>query len=174
LPGSADPGFQVPWIRPFQDPSPGLDPKHEFRLHSFFSSSMNWPGRSVPQNPPRDIAVSLHVSKRRVDDPVALFLSISVIGKINAKKQSLPKLLHTDAYSATVTLELEKRLALEKRIRQELAKIEHALDKFAKGTYGLCDICGQPIDPARLEALPEANLCLSCKAKGVRNRLPAA
>jgi RNA polymerase-binding protein DksA len=65
---------------------------------------------------------------------------------------------------ATETLELEKRLALENRIRQELAGIEHALDKFEKGTYGLCDNCGQPIDPARLEALPQASLCMNCKA----------
>ncbi|MCL0053326.1 TraR/DksA C4-type zinc finger protein [Dehalococcoidales bacterium] len=66
---------------------------------------------------------------------------------------------------ATETLELEKRLSLEKRIRKQLAEIEHALHKFEQGTYGLCDDCGQPIDPARLEALPQANLCLSCKAR---------
>lgn len=66
---------------------------------------------------------------------------------------------------ATETLELEKRLALERRTKQLLAEIDHALEKFDKGTYGLCDVCGQRIDPARLEALPQANLCLSCKAK---------
>jgi DnaK suppressor protein len=65
---------------------------------------------------------------------------------------------------ATETLELETRLALEKRIIDQLAEIEHALSKFEEGTYGLCDNCGQPIDPDRLEALPQANLCLSCKA----------
>jgi len=70
---------------------------------------------------------------------------------------------------ATETLELETRLALEKRIRDQLAEVEHALSKFKNGTYGLCDICGQPIDPARLEALPQANLCLSCKASQARN-----
>jgi DnaK suppressor protein len=66
---------------------------------------------------------------------------------------------------ATQSMELEKRLALEKQIKENLAEVEHALDKFKKGTYGLCDSCGKPIDPARLEALPHANLCLSCKAK---------
>jgi DnaK suppressor protein len=70
---------------------------------------------------------------------------------------------------ATETLELEKRLALENRIRQELAGIEHALHKFEEGTYGLCDNCGQPIDPARLEALPQASLCLNCKAQQAKN-----
>jgi len=70
---------------------------------------------------------------------------------------------------ATETLELETRLALEKRIIDQLAEIEHTLSKFENGTYGLCDSCGQPIDPARLEALPQANLCLSCKASQAKN-----
>ena len=54
---------------------------------------------------------------------------------------------------ATESFELEKRLVLEKRIRNHLAEVERALHKFEEGTYGLCDICSQPIDPARLEAL---------------------
>ena len=70
---------------------------------------------------------------------------------------------------ATETLELEKRLTMENRIRQELAGIEHALDKFEKGTYGLCDNCGKPIDPERLEALPQASLCMNCKALLAKN-----
>ncbi len=70
---------------------------------------------------------------------------------------------------ATEALELEKRLALERRIKQQLAKVEHALAKLEKGTYGLCDICGQKMDPARLEALPEASLCMKCKAQQTKN-----
>ncbi len=70
---------------------------------------------------------------------------------------------------ASETFELEKRLALEKRLIDQLAEVEHALQKFEKGTYGLCDICGQSIDPDRLEALPQANMCLSCKAKQAKN-----
>jgi RNA polymerase-binding transcription factor len=65
---------------------------------------------------------------------------------------------------ATETLELEKRLALENRVRQEMVKVEHALEKIKNGTYGLCDNCGKPINPERLEALPQASLCLNCKA----------
>jgi len=70
---------------------------------------------------------------------------------------------------ATETLELEKRLALEKSIRDRLFNVEHALQKFEQGTYGLCDVCGQPIDPARLEALPQASLCLQCKTNQTKN-----
>ncbi len=72
---------------------------------------------------------------------------------------------------ATESFELEKRLALEKRTRDLLAEVEHTLHKFDQGTYGLCDSCGQPIDPARLEALPQASLCLSCKAKNAKDKL---
>ncbi len=71
---------------------------------------------------------------------------------------------------ATESFELEKRLALEKQIKDQLAGIEHALRKFEKGTYGLCDNCGQPIDPDRLEALPQANLCVNCKAKDAKGK----
>ena len=70
---------------------------------------------------------------------------------------------------ATESFELEKRLALEKRLKEQLVDIGHALDKFDKGTYGLCDNCGQSIDPARLEALPQASLCLSCKTLMAKN-----
>ncbi len=74
---------------------------------------------------------------------------------------------------ATESFELEKRLALQKQVRSNLIEIEHVLEKFQNGTYGLCDNCGQPISPERLEAIPHANLCLNCKAKNVKNR-PAA
>ncbi len=71
---------------------------------------------------------------------------------------------------AAEALELEKRIAIEKRIKDQMVEIDHALHKFEEETYGLCDSCGQTIDPARLEALPQANLCLSCKAKNEKGR----
>jgi RNA polymerase-binding transcription factor DksA len=71
--------------------------------------------------------------------------------------------------AADETLELEKRLGLEGRLRSTLAEIEHALQKYEAGTYGTCDSCGQPIEQARLEALPQANLCLSCKARQAKD-----
>jgi len=61
--------------------------------------------------------------------------------------------------------ELEKRLALERRLEESLREVEHALQKYEAGTYGLCDSCGQPIEKARLEAIPQASLCMKCKAQ---------
>lgn len=70
---------------------------------------------------------------------------------------------------ATEALELEKRLVLEKRIKEQLTGVAHALHKYEEGTYGFCDSCGQPIDPARLEAIPEASLCIECKSQQAKN-----
>jgi len=70
---------------------------------------------------------------------------------------------------ATESFELEKRLALEKRLRDSLAEVERALQKFKEGTYGQCDECGKLIAPERLEALPQANLCVECKANQAKN-----
>ena len=70
---------------------------------------------------------------------------------------------------ATEALELESRLAGVRHVREQLAEVEHALNKLAKGTYGMCDLCGKPIAPARLEAVPQANLCLECKARQTKS-----
>jgi DnaK suppressor protein len=61
--------------------------------------------------------------------------------------------------------ELEKRLVSIKRLEESLSEVEHALQKYEAGTYGLCDSCGQPIEQGRLEAIPQASLCLRCKAQ---------
>ena len=60
--------------------------------------------------------------------------------------------------------ELRSHLFSEQNLREHLSKVEYALHKFDEGTYGLCDDCGRPIDPARLQALLHAKLCLTCKA----------
>jgi RNA polymerase-binding protein DksA len=66
---------------------------------------------------------------------------------------------------ADAVSELEKKIAEEKRAKGLLSEIEHALHKFEEGTYGLCDECGEPIDPKRLEAIPQTSLCVDCKGK---------
>lgn len=69
------------------------------------------------------------------------------------------------ADSAQSTAERGKVLALVDRLRDQLRDVERALAKIDKGTYGLCDRCGEPISPERLEALPYSTLCVTCKQK---------
>lgn len=59
--------------------------------------------------------------------------------------------------------EHEITLTLMHELESRLAWLERALERIEQGTYGLCERCGEPIDPARLEALPETTLCVKCK-----------
>lgn len=44
----------------------------------------------------------------------------------------------------------------------ELRDVNRALSRLDAGDYGICTNCEEPIDPRRLEALPYAELCVSC------------
>jgi DnaK suppressor protein len=59
--------------------------------------------------------------------------------------------------------EREKTWALVQRLEYKLESVERALRMAKAGTYGICEHCGTRIDPARLEVLPEATLCLDCQ-----------
>ena len=47
-------------------------------------------------------------------------------------------------------------------IERVLARTERAVAKLDDGSYGMCDVCGEPIPAGRLRALPDAVLCLRC------------
>ena len=47
---------------------------------------------------------------------------------------------------------------------KQLLRIRAALQRIDQGGYGRCGRCGQPIDPARLDAFPDAVLCVRCAA----------
>lgn len=47
----------------------------------------------------------------------------------------------------------------------ELKAIDAALDRIAKGTFGTCVKCGQPISPERLAVVPYTPFCQECAAE---------
>jgi DnaK suppressor protein len=47
--------------------------------------------------------------------------------------------------------------------RKELNEIELALDKIKQGTYGICEMCEEPIGKARLEVKNFARFCITCR-----------
>jgi DnaK suppressor protein len=63
---------------------------------------------------------------------------------------------------ATVSLMAETNLTLLGPKRQELEAIEEALNRIEGGSYGYCEVCGQSIEPRRLEIMPETPLCRNC------------
>lgn len=67
------------------------------------------------------------------------------------------------ADDAANTCARQMLLGLSERERDSLRQIDDALDRIEEGTYGQCEECGEDIIPARLEAVPYANLCVECK-----------
>jgi DnaK suppressor protein len=61
--------------------------------------------------------------------------------------------------------EWEMCLALKQRAENKARSLEVALRKTEEGDYGFCEICGQPIDPARLAILPHTKRCINCAQK---------
>jgi DnaK suppressor protein len=109
----------------------------------------------------------LESEKKRIEDELA---QLGLDAKSNdVRREGSP--FGKREEEATESLEFEKRLALEKQLYEQQAEIEHALQKIEDGTYGLCDSCGKPIAENRLEALPQASLCIECKAKNAKTRV---
>ncbi len=67
-----------------------------------------------------------------------------------------------DPEGATIAFERSQVAALVLQVQRQLAEVEAAIERLAAGTYGVCEQCGQPIAPARLEARPTARTCIGC------------
>jgi DnaK suppressor protein len=52
------------------------------------------------------------------------------------------------------------QVAVHDKLQTALGDVDRALAKVEGDSYGKCDVCGQPIGDARLEALPWATLCV--------------
>jgi RNA polymerase-binding transcription factor len=61
--------------------------------------------------------------------------------------------------------EVHIQLKLKQTDAKILQAIEEALWRMEKGTYGICRDCGEPIAPARLNAIPWTRVCITCKEK---------
>ncbi|MFZ2648649.1 MAG: TraR/DksA family transcriptional regulator [Burkholderiaceae bacterium] len=72
------------------------------------------------------------------------------------------------AEGAVADADDERELALLRRARHELDDVEAALRRLDSGSFGDCEGCGAPIPLSRLEALPQARLCLECQSAAER------
>ena len=66
----------------------------------------------------------------------------------------------------TLQVERERDLALSARARHEVEEIDRALQKITDGTYGICEVSGQPIPKARLQAIPQCRERVEYKVGG--------
>jgi DnaK suppressor protein len=69
------------------------------------------------------------------------------------------------AEQATETLERELDLGVLQSVESELVDVQAALQRLDAGTYGICEVCGEPIAEGRLEAMPAARYCVEDQGK---------
>ncbi len=67
------------------------------------------------------------------------------------------------AEDATAAFDQATAVSLQRGHQMALAAVERALARMADGTYGICERCREPIDFARLKAIPHAALCMTCQ-----------
>ncbi len=53
---------------------------------------------------------------------------------------------------------------LLERDRMTLIEVEEALYRIEKGTYGICEMCGEEIEIERMKAKPTARYCIKCRS----------
>ena len=70
----------------------------------------------------------------------------------------------------TIAVERGRDLALAAKAREMIEEIDHALSKFDGGTYGICEVSGEPIPKERLEAIPWAREKVEYKVGGFGRR----
>jgi RNA polymerase-binding transcription factor DksA len=69
------------------------------------------------------------------------------------------------ADAAQATSERANMLSIVEGLRNRHQEVLGALSRLDRGLYGKCERCGNDISPERLEAVPNARLCISCAQK---------
>jgi len=85
------------------------------------------------------------------------------LGKVERDRRHESAALSADFEEQATERENDEVLdELDHRERQELARVDRALARVDAGCFGICDECGDDIDPRRLASLPDAEKCLRC------------
>lgn len=106
----------------------------------------------------------------------ALTIDINIDRLTKRREQLLTTLRHLDDEQKEVEHNTDwvdqaayvSRIALLDGLRQdyraELTRIDRALERIANHQYGTCAACHDPIEPKRLESVPEAEYCRDCES----------
>lgn len=113
--------------------------------------------------------VDIHVARRRLElrrDELARRVSRAEAG---LRHEAQP--LSADPEEQAVERGNEDVLRnIDIDARESLRRVNHALDRLDSGRYLECERCGRSIEPARHDAIPEADRCAACAASAETGR----
>lgn len=85
--------------------------------------------------------------------------------QVGAHDLAVQEVETSPADKATVRLLNDLALEAAGHNAAQMLILKRALAKFDDGTYGECEECGNPIGFSRLQARPEARLCITCQTR---------
>jgi DnaK suppressor protein len=108
-----------------------------------------------------------HYQKRLLSEKEKLEANMDGVGRKNPGTpddwEALPSEMGTEADladQADVVISHESNSAILADLEARYDTILSAIARIGAGTYGVCEICGRPIESARLDADPAASTCV--------------
>ncbi|MFE7355903.1 TraR/DksA family transcriptional regulator [Streptomyces sp. NPDC057543] len=139
------------------------------------------PARGVATTAPGELAVRPGEdpwTRQEVEEARALLSSeiMRLRSELEAASAALAGLMRDsgdgagddEADTGTKNITREHEMSLAANAQEMLDQTERALARLDAGTYGLCEVCGNPIGKARMQAFPRATLCVEDKQKQER------
>ena len=100
---------------------------------------------------------NIQIKQRLLDKERELLSEISLLGGEARDNDSMEVRDHAE--SASVGQVHSETLETASVLTGTLEEVRSALERLEDGSYGKCSVCGQSIEPARLEAVPWAMFC---------------
>lgn len=94
--------------------------------------------------------------QQRIDE------AASELDEVIASRSDSPSDDEHDPEGSTVSSDWSRSHGLLSGLNAHLAETDRALARLMDGSYGVCERCGRPIGPDRLEARPAADHCIEC------------
>ncbi|MBI5798855.1 MAG: TraR/DksA C4-type zinc finger protein [Candidatus Yonathbacteria bacterium] len=112
----------------------------------------------------KQIEIDLTKERERLEHDLLEFADPSKANRDDYQTR-FPQFGNKDDENAAEVANFSDQLSLEQTLESQLADVRSALGRLAKGTYGACRYCGNPIDKRRLLARPTSGSCVECKKK---------
>jgi DnaK suppressor protein len=108
-----------------------------------------------------DLKAALEAERDRLEHEIADLERDSATNLTDASGENNYRDHMADQGTATFGKELD--MSVEDNARELYKQVAEALARVENGTYGTCVRCGEEIAPGRLQAVPAARLCITCK-----------
>lgn len=111
----------------------------------------------------------------KIFDKLFLFKQKSALSKEKKRlekelqqTEKFPQYGDTEEENAMEVEDFETYRGLSRDARKLFKQVNKALKAIDKGTYGICEVCHNPIERGRLSAFPSVSTCVECSAKQKR------